>query len=56
MYYDNDDDIKLFKCSQCQQMKKIITWKGIKSNIDAMCEKCWHTYDKRMREIHLFAY
>lgn len=59
-YYNNlmydDDDIKLFKCSQCQQMKKMIIWKAVKPNIEAMCKKCWDMYARRMREIHLFGY
>jgi len=53
---ENNNEIKLFKCSQCRQTNKIVTWKAINSNINAMCQKCWNTYSKRVSDIRSVGY
>ena len=45
------DSIKKFECPQCKTMKLILIFKGNKKNIGYLCNECWRTYDKRIKEI-----
>ena len=46
-----DNEIKTFKCTQCNIHRKHLLWKDLIRNPGFICEDCWKIYDKRIKSL-----
>ena len=49
---DDSNEIKKFKCEQCSNFVHILIFKNSHKRIGYICERCWKTYKKRIKEIY----
>ena len=52
MDHDDSNEIKKFECQQCHNLVNILIFKKTHIRFGYICERCWKTYKKRIKEIY----
>jgi len=48
-----DNEIRLFACTNCLVKKDTLNWKSDFPRCGYLCNECWITFFKRLKQIHL---
>ena len=43
---------KKYECQQCKLRVDKLLWKNKFNRMGYLCDKCWKTYEKRMKQIY----